>query len=116
MYQYNFSTYADNMPHLHQLQVLRSSSGEVVRVRERVGAHWRDVATQLGFSTGLIGIINENNGPQQAFDDMMTRWLNGMEGTRQPITWRTLVTVLRDMDHGVLASDLESILPEALSS
>ena len=109
-----FSTYADAIPLLSQLHLLKSISGKVVNVRQSVCAHWKDVAIQLSFIPGLIGIINENDGPEEAFDDMMTRWLKGMKDTRKPITWRTLLTVLREIDHGVLASDLEKILPEAI--
>ena len=108
-----FSTCADAMPQLHQLHLLKSISGKVVKVKESVCAHWELVAIHLCFPKGVIAIIKENDGSEKAFDDMMTRWLNGTEGTRKPITWRTLLTVLQEIDHGVLASDLENILPEA---
>jgi len=107
-----FFTYADAMPLLPQLHLLKRISGKVVNVRQSVCAQWKDVAIQLSFTPGLIGIISENDGPEKAFDDKMTRWLNGTEGTRQPMTWRTLLAVFRDIGHGVLASDLESIIPE----
>ena len=113
---YIIFTYADTMPLLRHLHLLKSSSGEVVKVKESVCAHWKDVAIHLSFSSGLIHIIEKKGGPEEAFDDMMTRWLNGAEGTRKPITWRTLLTVLQDIDYGVLANDLQSVLSQALSS
>lgn len=87
-----------------------------MNVRQSVCAHWKDVAIQLSFTPGLIGIISENDGPEKAFNDMMTRWLNGTDGTRRPITWRTLLTVFQEIDYGVLASDIKNILPEAIWS
>ena len=108
------STYADAMPHLHQLRVLKSNSGKVLKVKERVCAHWEETAIQLSFSLGLIATIRKDNDKaENAFDDMMTRWLHGTKDTRQPMTWRTLLTVFREIDHGVLAGDIKSILPEA---
>ena len=105
------------MPLLPQLHVLKSSSGKVVKVKERVCAYWDDVATQLSFSPGLIDIIRrENDRLEKAFDDVMKRWLNGTEGTRKPITWKTLLTVLEDADHSVLADDIKNILPDVLRS
>jgi len=99
------------------LHVLKSSSGKVLEVKERVCAHWEETAIQLSFSPGLIATIKKDNDKvENAFDDMMTRWLNGTKGTRQPMTWRTLLTVLQEIDHGVLAGDIKSILPEAIWS
>ena len=107
-----FSTCADSRPLPAQLRELRGSSGNVVKVKEQVCAKWEDVATQLSFSQGLIDIIKKNEGPEKAFDDLMKRWLNGTNDTRQPITWRTLLIVFRKIDHNTLASDLENVLPE----
>lgn len=108
-----FSAYADTPPLLPQLHVLRSSTGKVVKVKQSVCAVWENVATRLGFTPGLIDIIRkESEGPETAFDNMMKRWLKGTEGTCTPIAWRTLLAVFQDIDHGVLASDLENILPE----
>ena len=105
------------MPRLHQLHVLKSHSGKALNVRQEVCTHWDDVAIQLIFPPSLIDIIKkESNGHEKAFDDMMTRWLKGTERTHKPITWRTLLTVFREIDHNTLASDLENILPEALKS
>ena len=111
------STYADTMPHLHQLHVLKSGSGKVLEVKERGCAHWEETAIHLRFSPGLIATIKKDNDKAgNAFDDMMTQWLNGTKGTRQPVTWRTLLTVLQEINHGVLAGDIKSILPEAIWS
>ena len=91
--------------------MLKSSSGKVVKIKERVCAYWDDVATQLSFSPGLIDAIRRgNDGPEKAFDDMIKRWLNGTEGTRKPITWRTLLTVFQDANHSVLADDIKNVL------
>lgn len=84
-----------------------------MKVKESLCTRWENVAVHLNFSPGLIDIIRtENEGPEKIFDGMMKRWLNGTKGTRQPISWRTLLTVFRDIDQGVLAKDIENILPE----
>jgi len=104
------------MPLLPQLHMLKSSSnGKVVKVKESVCAQWGDVATQLIFSSSLIDIIKKNNNRvEEAFDDMMKRWLNGIKGTHHPITWSTLLAVFQEIDYNTLATDLETILPEVL--
>ena len=104
------------MPIPSQLHRLKSNSGKVVKVKEQVCVCWEAMAIQLHFSQGLIDIVKKNDGPEKAFDDMMKRWLNGTEGTRQPITWNTLLAVFREIDHITLATDLESILPKVLLS
>ena len=113
---YIFSTYADSMPLPSQLHRLKSNSGKVVKVNEHVCVCWEAMALQLHFSQGLTDIIKKNDEPEKALDDMMKRWLKGTEGTRQPITWRTLLAVFREIDHITLATDLENILPKVLLS
>ena len=73
-------------------------------------AQWNNEATHLIFSPNVIDIIKKDNvKAKEAFDDMMKLWLNGTAGTRQPITWSTLLAVLREIDRSTLASDLENI-------
>ena len=73
------------------------------------------MAIQLRFSHGLIDTIDKNNKKaEDAFDDMIQKWLDGAGGTREPITWRTLLTVFQEVERNVLAADLEKILPVAL--
>ena len=86
-----------------------------MKVKESVCSHWRDIATHLHFSSGLMETIRTSNaGPEEAFDDVMTQWLNGTEGTLQPISWRTSLGVLRDINHNTLAMDLEEVLADAV--
>ena len=88
-----------------------------MNIRQSVCACWEDVATRLYFSPSLIDSIRKNNNEvEKAFDDTMKQWLNGTEGARAPIIWRTLLTVFREINRSVLAGELERILPEVPSS
>jgi len=98
------------MPLLSQLHILKSSSGKVVKVKENVCAQWGNVATHFIFSPNLIDIIKKDyDKAEEAFDDTMKRWLNGIKGTCHPITWSILLAVLQEIDHKTLATDLETI-------
>ena len=106
------STYADSKPRLDQFNVLKSSSGRVVKVKEEMCAHWKDVAIHLRLSYGSMKTIETNiNKAEDAFVTVMGQWLGGMEEARKPISWNTLLTVFEELQHGVLAADLREILP-----
>ena len=81
-----------------------------MRIRDGAASKWKDLAIQLNFQPGTINIIqsDSNYRSEDAFDMLMTRWLDG--GGRQPVTWKTLIHALEDIDLNVLAQDMRQTL------
>ena len=99
----------DSTPKLHQLDLLEFS-GKSLKLIQRVTAKWEQIAIRLHFEGHMIDTIRKNC-PQQAesaCQSMLTKWLNG-EGC-QPISWRTLITVLNEANLLSVAQDLEDFI------
>ena len=47
---------------------------------------------------------------EEACRTVFSEWLGGKEGLREPKTWATVVTILKEADLGVLSDELNSIL------
>ena len=103
------SAFIDSTPELHQLDLLEHS-GKSVRLIQHMTAKWEQIARRLYFKGHMIETIRKDC-PQQAesaCQSMLTKWLNG-EG-RQPISWRTLITVLNEADLSSVAQDLDELI------
>ena len=73
---------------------------------------WRDVGILLDFDTSgteLDNIETKYHGdPVPCCQAMFKHWLNG--NGRGPHSWRTLIELLKDSDHKVLAGEVRSEL------
>ena len=94
-----------------QLQCVRGTNGEHYRIIEKLAGRWREVADfLLGHSSPRVtGEIERD--PQlptlpEKCRAVFRRWLDDQSGVRQPVTWDELLTVLEDLQEGVLAGDL----------
>ena len=71
-----------------------------------ISHRWEDLASQLGFETDMITeIADEYPSPRDTAQDVLSRWLYN-EG-KQPVTWKTIITALREARFDVLAKDVE---------
>ena len=93
---------------------LKSKEGRTVNVIEGVAAEWERLAYTLQFSPAVVKIVRHDNTQDctAACVEVLYRWVGGAEGTRQPVSWATLIECLGDCDFSVLARDLESVLCE----
>ena len=100
---------ADSQPSLDQLHVLGSGE-KSVKIRKRVAARWRDLASHLKFEPGVIKIIESDSRShcEDAFDDLMRRWLEG--AGLLPVSWKTLLQALDAADFKALSSDIRKVL------
>ena len=99
----------DSQPLARQLHILRSSSGQTVKVRVGVAARWSDLAVQLELADCEIEIIeHDSKDCKKAMDKLISHWLKG--SARQPVTWRTLLEALEDAEFTALATDLKTVL------
>ena len=102
----------DERPLLPELLKFPVTGGEVTfSIPERIGTSYSDFGIHLlGDETGdaVDGIVRENRESAKDINmAILKRWLKGQG--RQPVTWRTLIEVLRDADLTVLASDIETV-------
>ena len=97
-------------PTLAQLQRLKVSGRQDVRVIEQVAVKWDDVAVAMDFDP--VGhtqtAINRDFGTvQEKCTETFKRWLQGV-GSKQPPTWAVLVEILRDCDFEHIATGIEA--------
>jgi len=93
---------------------LKGKEGRTVKVIEEVAAEWKQLAYTLQFSSAVVRTVqcDTTQDCAAACEEVLYRWVSGAEGTRQPVSWATLIECLRDFDFRVLASNLEKVLCE----
>lgn len=82
---------------------------KVIKVIEQVAGRWERVATRLCFEGHNIQRIkrDDNNSCTEACRTMFIEWLNGKG--RKPVTWETLIKVLKEAGFSEIASDIEHL-------
>jgi len=76
-----------------------------------IGADYFKFGTLLLKDQAVNAIKTEyQNCPEQINTEILRRWIKG-EG-RTPVTWTTLIKVLKDISHHTLAEDIECSLEE----
>jgi len=94
---------------LDKLSLLRLPNGERVKIIETVAKDWREVGCQLNFDRvgNRLDIIEKQKlkDPLACCEAMFQHWLNG-NGVK-PVTWKTLMDILKDCEHVVLAQQVE---------
>ena len=92
-------------PTLPELLNLKTSSGSTVNIVEEIGTHYTPLGILLlNDHTGAItsALVSEHRLNVDEINlDILTRWLQGQG--KQPVTWSTLIDVLRDVGLSVLA-------------
>ena len=88
---------------------LRTGSGNVINIIQRVGAKYQVLGTQLlNDDTGSITeaiIASDPKSPAIIVHNILSRWLQG--GGREPVTWATFIAVLKEVGLTELAKDIE---------
>ena len=96
-------------PTLPLLTFMSTKCGDALRIIQRIGQHYKKLGTLLlEDDTGAIteGIIAAHpRQPEHITDAIFAKWLNGTG--RQPVTWATLIAVLKEIDLEQLARDVE---------
>ena len=94
---------------MKQIDVIEGN-GKTVKVIEQVAARWESVATRLHFEGCNIQQIRRDNRDSctDACRTVFIEWLDGKG--RKPITWKTLIEVLREANFSEIASGLEHVM------
>jgi len=93
---------------------LKGKEGRTVKVVEGVAAKWERLAYALQFSSAVVRTVRRNTTQDcaAACEEVLYQWVNGAEGTQQPVSWATIIKCLRACGFRELASDLEKVLCE----
>ncbi len=95
-----------------ELIVLHSKGRKSVKVLEGIGTNYRDFGILLledNTGTRLNAIADKfRESAKDVSREVLVQWLAGKG--RRPVSWMTLIEVLRDINLQTLASDIESAL------
>ena len=103
----------DDRPTLTQLLSFPGSKGNI-NLSQRIGSDYFTFGVFLLDDNGArIEALETKNlkNPYRINCDIFTKWLQGSGA--QPVTWRTLVTALREVKLSTLADEIEGELPAA---
>ena len=96
---------------MYELTAFPTRSHGKINIPEQIGAKYGDFGILLlEDSTGaqVTNIAHELRGnPKSINTHILEEWLQNGDGNR-PVSWRTLVKVLRDIELGTLANDIET--------
>jgi hypothetical protein len=108
---------ADDKPSPHQIIRVVGRSGKELIVKDQLASQWEDLLLHLEFQPQssteamLRNIARNCRGEvEEACREVLLKWLSGHPSNCQPVTWRTLIAVIKKLDHCVLAEDLEQEL------
>ena len=94
--------------------MLRTAQGKKIKIIERIAPFWQSIGDQLEFdndSSKLATIKADHSTSEACCRAMFQHWLSGNGLT--PCSWRTLISLLDDLDEVVLAQDIQSALSGA---
>ena len=107
----------DDKPKPHQIIRIKGRSGKEVVIRDQLASHWEDLLIQLSFepassASSMIKNINRNcrGEVEEACREVLLKWLSGDPSSSLPVTWRSLIEVIKTLDHCTLAVELEEEL------
>ena len=95
----------EDTPTLPKILFFETSEGKKVKILEEIGARYRDFGMlllddQWGAITEYIALAKQNN-VAEINREILSRWVEG-EG-KQPVTWATLIGVLKAIGRSGLA-------------
>lgn len=101
--------YKGDKPTLQQLLAFPGQEKKI-KVHEQIGIKYYELGVFLlddrnGVEVQAIALKHSNNA-DGINKEILSKWLQGMG--KQPVTWRTLIEVLRYVDLNSLANDIES--------
>ena len=86
----------DQVPKLHELQLLTSDNGPTLRIIESIASKWDYLALRLGFDLARIESIERDHEKcEDKCRDMLEKWIEGHHDLKPP-SWRTLMQCLND--------------------
>ena len=110
--------YVDEKPTLRELLHFSTVTGVTINITEKVGADYADLGIFLledDDETIVDQIVSNCRGQSSdIIREILKRWVRGQG--RQPVTWKTLIEVLKIIKLTELASSIQTALSSQQSS
>ena len=108
----NASPLTGEKPALAQLKMMKTTTGEKIKIIESVAARWKEVGDLLDFdpegrTLELIEASNQQKGLVVCCREMFMSWL---KGKGREATWKVLIELLNDIDQSELAKQVKNAL------
>ena len=105
-------TLTGKKPTLSQLKLMKTTTGEKIKIIESVAPHWKEVGDLLDFdpegrTLELIESDNKNEGHTACCREMFVYWLR-VKG--REATWAVLIELLDDIEQSELAKKVKTVL------
>ena len=99
-------------PTLAELKIMKTTTGEKIKIIESVAPQWKELGDLLDFDPDgqtlkLIEANNQLRGPVAYCREMFVTWL---QGKGREATWEVLIELLDDIDHSELAKTVTTAL------
>ena len=109
----NVSSLIAVKPTLAQLKIMKTATGEKIKIIESVAPQWKQLGDLLDFDPEgqileLIEANNQQKGPVACCREMFVYWL---KGKGREATWGVLIELLDDIDQSELARKVKTALP-----
>ena len=103
-------------PTLTQLTMMKTATGEKIKIIESVAPQWKQLGDLLDFDSEgraleLIEANNQQKGHVACCREMFVYWL---KGNGREATWGVLIELLDDIDQSELARNMKTALPLVL--
>ena len=113
----NVSSLIGKKPTLAQLKIMKTATGEKIKIIESVAPQWKELGDLLDFdpegrTLELIEANNQQKGPVACCREMFVYWL---KGNGREATWEVLIELLDDSDQSELARIVKTVLQIPLS-
>ena len=100
-------------PTLAQLNILKTTTGEKIKIIESVAPQWKKLGDLLDFdpegrTIELIEAKIQQKGRVECCREMFVYWLRGKG---REATWEVLIELLDDIDQSELAKKVKTVLP-----
>ena len=110
------SSLTGKKPKLAQLKIMKTTTGEKIKIIESVAPQWKELGDLLDFDSEgrtleLIEANNQQKGPVACCREMFVYWL---KGKGREATWGVLIELLDDIDQSELARKVKTALPLVL--
>ena len=110
-------TLTGKKPTLAQLKIMKTATGEKIKIIESVAPQWKELGDLLDFDSEgrTLELIeaNQQKGPVACCREMFVYWL---KGKGREATWGVLIELLDDVDQSELARKVKTALPLVLST
>ena len=99
-------------PTLAQLKIMKTTTGEKIKIIESVAPQWKELGDLLDFdpegrTLELIEANHQQKGHVACCREMFVTWL---KGKGREATWEVLIELLGDIDQSELAKQVKTAL------